>query len=810
MSGDDLTLTVLELADADPSLPEEAKLLILTALEGDELFADALAGDAAPIERDVQSVGEPETAPVGAYLSAIEVGGFRGVGPALRVPLRPGPGLVVIAGRNGSGKSTIAEALEMALTGESYRWKHRSAVWTSNWRNLHVPGPSFIRVEIAEQGSGQTTIGKDWTADAPLEAGNTWVQRAGHKRESGLASLGWAGPLERYRPLLSYEELGTVLEGRPSDLFDKLHDLLGLERINDARHRLAGALKQLQAPATEAKRMSGELQTSLADSPDSRAAVALIQLRKRSPDLPLIRALATGSGTESASLEPLRRLSRLQPPDRDLLQQAARNLRNAVAAMARHTDSAADAAACRSDLLEQALLLHEEHGDSACPVCGAGELTAAWAVAARSALDSQRAELREVLSAREDLAQARREVGQIMADIEALPDVVDAGLSALTLARDTRDALLAAPDDDLALAEHVEAASTAVVTAYQALRAEAEHLLVEREDQWAPLAIRLGQWVDQAQLARDQSEHCSQVKQALDWLKTNSAELRNQRLAPLADHAKRIWATLRQESNVLLDAITLEGDATRRRVVLDAEVDGVKAGAFGVMSQGELHALALALFLPRATAPESPFRFVVLDDPIQAMDPSKVEGFVTVLAELAVDRQVIVLSHDDRLPAAVRRSAVKAQIREMSRSLGSVVTVSDATLPSMRYLDDAYALAADDGVPDDAKDRVVPGFCRMGMETSASEVFTARAYAAGMSRSTVEEQWEAARGLAQKVALALYLDRERPIKPWLQAQSHRTLALTICNRGVHSGLQGQHVDHVRDVRATLRDLRAAP
>ena len=46
------------------------------------------------------------------------------------------------------------------------------------------------------------------------------------------------------------------------------------------------------------------------------------------------------------------------------------------------------------------------------------------------------------------------------------------------------------------------------------------------------------------------------------------------------------------------------------------------------MSQGELHALALALFLPRATAPESPFRFIVLDDPIQAMDPSKVEGFV--------------------------------------------------------------------------------------------------------------------------------------------------------------------------------------
>lgn len=80
------------------------------------------------------------------------------------------------------------------------------------------------------------------------------------------------------------------------------------------------------------------------------------------------------------------------------------------------------------------------------------------------------------------------------------------------------------------------------------------------------------------------------------------------------------------------------------------------------MSQGELHALALSLFLPRATAPDSPFRFVVLNDPIQAMDPAKVQGFVQVLLELAADRQVIVLSHDERLPAAVLARQALEQI----------------------------------------------------------------------------------------------------------------------------------------------------
>ena len=35
----------------------------------------------------------------------------------------------------------------------------------------------------------------------------------------------------------------------------------------------------------------------------------------------------------------------------------------------------------------------------------------------------------------------------------------------------------------------------------------------------------------------------------------------------------------------------------------------------GVMSQGEVNALALSLFLLRARLPSSPFRFLVIDDP---------------------------------------------------------------------------------------------------------------------------------------------------------------------------------------------------
>ena len=75
----------------------------------------------------------------GTFLKSIEVEGFRGIGPKLTVELLPEPGLTVIAGRNGSGKSSIAEALELVLTGSTYRWKNRTAPWKQHWRNLTTP-----------------------------------------------------------------------------------------------------------------------------------------------------------------------------------------------------------------------------------------------------------------------------------------------------------------------------------------------------------------------------------------------------------------------------------------------------------------------------------------------------------------------------------------------------------------------------------------------------------------------------------------------------------------------------------------------
>ena len=77
--------------------------------------------------------------------------GFRGIGPQATLDLTPGPGLTLVVGRNGSGKSSFAEGLELLFTGDTYRWSQRSKVWRDGWRNLHHP-KAALAAEFALEG----------------------------------------------------------------------------------------------------------------------------------------------------------------------------------------------------------------------------------------------------------------------------------------------------------------------------------------------------------------------------------------------------------------------------------------------------------------------------------------------------------------------------------------------------------------------------------------------------------------------------------------------------------------------------------
>ena len=128
---------------------------------------------AATAEGRPTAAADPSSIPVrpqqpAAYLAAVHVEGFRGVGEPATLPLRPGPGLTLITGRNGSGKSSFAEAAELVLIGDSGRWAGRTAVRREGWRNLHSTGSTAISVDlVTARTQGTTRIERRWEPHAP-------------------------------------------------------------------------------------------------------------------------------------------------------------------------------------------------------------------------------------------------------------------------------------------------------------------------------------------------------------------------------------------------------------------------------------------------------------------------------------------------------------------------------------------------------------------------------------------------------------------------------------------------------------------
>ncbi|WP_405069782.1 AAA family ATPase [Kribbella sp. NBC_01510] len=801
--------TVFNLAADDPELSERQTFLVLASMQGDDALAAELSGVAATRSTSGTATAKVEEPPVGAFLKSISVSGFRGIGETSRLDLHPGPGLTVVAGRNGSGKSSFAEALEYALTGDSYRWFGKKAsFWKDSWRNLHQSHPAALQIELAEEGAGRTEIGVEWSADGNLEDRKVWTQRQSAKRKAGIDSLGWRNALELYRPILSYDELGRRLDGSPTDLYRSLENILGLDQIADGIDRLSDEVKRLKGPSTEVTAAKRALRLLLESAQDERAQSAFAEIKKNKPNLELLSRLATGMSAPDQLGERLQALSEVAIPDREEVERAAQDLLAAVQELAL-MGAGPTRADARSNLLEQALALYSEHGDQSCPVCSVGALDGSWRERVAAQLEAEKVELAAVRSAHQKLTECR-EAAFAQIAVPELPILRgDLALAGLPEAEATLKAWREAPSSDVELARHLTSGIASLITRFSLLRDEASAQLSGRDESWRELAQRIAAWVELKRAADAVSADLAEVTAAFAWLKKNAETLRNGRIEPLADEARKIWAKLRQESSIDLDKITLSGQRTRGKVNLKATVDGVATEALPVMSQGELNAIALALFLPRATMSASPLQFVVLDDPVQAMDPAKVDGLTEVLIEYARNRQVVVFSHDDRLAESVRRTAPLARIVQVERSAGSKVEVTECQSPARRYVDDLRDLLRDENVPATVLDQAIPAYARLAVEAAAHEIYFRHRLTGGASRGEVEETWTKALKTTQRIALALYGAAGRDLSKWSAPASYRKATVNLCSRGVHGQLAADPAGALADVRRTVDDLLGA-
>ncbi len=406
-----------------------------------------------------------------------------------------------------------------------------------------------------------------------------------------------------------------------------------------------------------------------------------------------------------------------------------------------------------------------------------------------------KAEASAVQDAEGAVAAAMREARGLVRDGGVLPAAAAVELPSLQALREAEAQWLTARTIDRpeSMAAHLEAQVLEVAEVTTRVAGEAAAELAHREDVWRPLAERLSQWLPLAARSEQAKSQVSDLKAAETWWKEAMEAIRDERFAPIADRAIAIWQQLRLQSNVDLGGVELEGTSTKRRVTLKVTVDGAPAEALGVMSQGELHSLALSLFLPRATLADSPFRFLCVDDPVQSMDPARVEGLARVLHETAKTRQVIVFSHDDRLPEAVRRLGLPARMLRVTRRASSVVEVQEAHDPVTGHLEDARAVLRTDDLRADVKARVIPGFCRMALEAACVTAIRSRHLRAGGGHDELDALLATHVKLYPLMALTLFDDatRQGDVLARLKKLADRAPdAFQGCNKGAHESFEG--------------------
>lgn len=797
--------------------------VVLGAMEGDEQLGQALdPGSPVTSRTATADAGEAAQGPAeapGAYLRSVSVTGFRGIGPTATLELNPGPGLTVVAGRNGSGKSSFAEALEVLLTGDLRRWEHRSQDWKDTWRCLHAE-TTRLEAELAVEGvSGPTMLRRSYEGEArKIDAASTIVQPYG-KAQTTLGALGWDRAVQDHRPFLSHAELEALL-AEPKALHDQLNELLGLEEIDDAVERLRRARRDADKIAKLAKNQLGPLLADLSESGDPRATGATTLLRARNPDVDAVELVAVDAGAApEGPLSVLAQLAGLAAPSVEVVTRAATALRSAAEEVESAATRTAETAAATAELLTLALAVVAGEGD--CPVCEtSGAIGPAWrdrTVQRASALSGASAALAEARSA---LADATRQARGLVSEAPSFVDgAAETGVDCEPVSAAWAAWAQAPRGDGLAvalrLADHLESAIVPLTAAVDAVRIAAAARQDELRDEWAPLARRLVDWCNQARASAPAGVRVQRAKAGEDWLKEAVADLRNLRLAPFANQTVELWNELRQASNVDLRALRLTGSGNRAKVDFEVQVDGIDATGLGVMSQGEANALALSVFLPRAMLPGSPFGFLVIDDPIQAMDPSKVDGLARVLVRVARTRQVLVFTHDDRLPEAMRRLALPGTVLQVGRRDRSVVKVEVVSDPFERLVKDARQVVGwENGprpVPAEVAEQVVPGILRTAIEAVCNDLTRRRLLSKGCSSFEVEDRLSGANRLWERLALAIHGDvvDDEGVRSWMTNKGLAPAISTVAalNRGAHGEAGGDLTGMIDETRYLGRRLQ---
>lgn len=782
-------------------LDEEIASLALAALDSEDEIERVLAGGEPEVSEELADV-KAQVPPI--FLQDITVAGFRGIGPEATLEISPGPGLTVVVGRNGSGKSSFSEGLEVLLTGDSYRWKDKPKAWQGGWKNLHQGDSTKITARFQVEGMNKPTIvERTWNEGSEIADSEFFAQHHGQAR-SDLSGIGWEAPLDLYRPILSYNELSMV-ESSPTVLHDILAKVLSIGDLPVAVKALAQVrLKRQRYQKAVTQDLKNNILPALDDSEEERAIKVKEALAKRTWDLKVITDLGLEPGADHKILQDIMNLA---VPDEKEVAKVAEEINLAYTSLSNISSTEIETAERVMGLLETAVQHYELYHNQPCPVCGEGTLDDSWHTSTLEQIKQLKDTTQGYRKAKKNLD---RSLGKAR-KLTSVPKIPDSDVIDTEELRTIWEEWSRLPDNKDNVSEPILSFYSVVRNKITIVSEQASQIFSEREEQWKAILTKLLEWVSTAQRVVKEKPEIAKIKKAEEAVKTVTNNIRSRRWKPIELQALDLWKDLRLESNVNLCSVELTGAGKMKKVDLQVDVDGMRAEALSVVSQGELSCLALSLFFPRAMLPASPFRFLVIDDPVQAMDPARVDGLARLFAKIAEDRQMIVFTHDNRLPESLRLLNLDHHCLEVVRLAESVVEVSKKRDPVIQYFFDARSIMKDDNFPADMARRVIPGFCRDGLEAACVEAVWRRRLGKGKSHQAIEEELFDAKKLSQKASLVFFdkIDQGGKVFPTISGKWERRLAdaYSDANKGTHKKYSGDLPALINDCQSLAERLR---
>jgi DNA repair exonuclease SbcCD ATPase subunit len=561
---------------------------------------------------------------------------FRGVPGEMVIDFGEGQSIAVY-GDNGTGKSTIADALEWFFTGGieflSHEGRERAI------RNLGGRGEGETSVELVTSGAlGGKVVFPD---------------------ERGPEAFGVAS---RETFLLRGRSLADFINKTKTEKWKALAELLGLEAMETLRSDLSrarGDIKKRSKAAEEALDASRRaLSTDGAEVTDE-SVLATVQQFSRALGMAVPGSLdeflnpvwiARVAGMGGAAAGPrlgtlLATLSALPVP---AVPSESLRAWNALMVSERAKDLG------RLSLLERAdALLSAQPAGGHCPLCG--QTVQDRDLAAR---------VKETLTS---LLEASREMERVRGDVEHWKEEgASASDKRRTIATEARALGVdlgepPAPPSDFADVQAAEAFCRALEdwdrSGSESLSGDAPETET-REKQLEMLAgIRM-----QIQNWRSAAKELAHALRALDLAERIYEAYESRQKEHLGEVLSRISHRVAELYDALHPGEDLGGIAvepwTAKGVELAVHFHGSKQRPpHGVLSESHLNSLAIALFLAMAQTFNEKLRFLVLDDVINSFDLEHRGQLAELLAEKFDDWQVIVLTHDHQFFEHLARRA---------------------------------------------------------------------------------------------------------------------------------------------------------